>query len=152
MTPPGLEFAFELRVTVAPMVELGQIPAGVRRVIPITGGAVAGPLIRGRVLPVGEDWQTVEPGGLTILDAHYVIETDDGAKIEIRNQGIRHADAAVLEQLAAGGKVDPGEYYFRAIPRFTVAAKAYQWLRRSIFIATAERLPELVIVSVWRVL
>jgi hypothetical protein len=75
---------------------LGTSLSGLTRTIPITGGTFAGPHISGRVLPGGADWQFIEPDGLTRLDAHYVIETDDGVRIEMRNQGVRHGLSEIL--------------------------------------------------------
>jgi hypothetical protein len=106
----------------------------------------------GRVLPGGADWQVVERGGLTFLDAHYAIETDDGVVIEVRNRGVRHGPADMMERLAAGDDLAPDEYYFRTLPRFHPPAGKCDWLRRSVFVATGERYADLVVVRVWAVL
>lgn len=148
---PFLEFVAELRVTVGPIAEVGAIGSGIRRFVPITGGDFAGPKMRGRVLPGGADWQSSAPDGLTQLDARYVLETEDQVRIEVRNQGIRHAPPPVLERMLSGEIVDPLEYYFRTTPRFTVSAGKYEWLMQSVFIGIAERYPDLVVVRVWNV-
>ena len=44
-------------VTLGPAVNLGQTAKGNRRYIPITGGTIEGPGVRGEVLPGGWDWQ-----------------------------------------------------------------------------------------------
>ena len=44
---PQLELIFTARVTVDPPQELGDIGKGRRRIVPITGGTVEGPLLRG---------------------------------------------------------------------------------------------------------
>src|ERR1700733_2861747 len=152
MAPLDLEFVLELRVTIAPAIEIGSSGACVRRVIPITGGTFCGPRLSGLVLPGGADWQSVEGNGLIIVDARYVIETADGVRIEIRNQGIRHATPEVAEGLAAGELVDPAEYYFRTTPRFTPPPGKYEWLKQAVFIGVAERYPDLVVVKVFKVL
>src|SRR5688572_12318464 len=54
---PRLEFAFEERVTIAPAVVLGETALGYRQYIGITGGTVAGPKFKGRVVPGGFDFQ-----------------------------------------------------------------------------------------------
>ena len=54
---PRVEFAFEERVTLAPAVVLGDTALGWRQYIPITGGTVAGPKLKGRVVPGGFDFQ-----------------------------------------------------------------------------------------------
>ena len=96
LTPPGLVFAFELRAQVGAPMELGQVPAGRRRIVPILGGRFDGPELRGKVLPGGADWQIVRADGFTELDTRYTIETDAGSKVYVRNAGIRHAPPAII--------------------------------------------------------
>jgi hypothetical protein len=43
LPPPALEHVCDLAVTIAPPVAVGHTPAGLRRMIPITGGTVTGP-------------------------------------------------------------------------------------------------------------
>src|SRR5690242_7440805 len=125
---PELEFVVELRVTIGPIQDLGVHPAGIRRTVPITGGTFEGPALSGKVLPGGADWQIVESDGLTFVDANYVLETDDGVLIEVRNQGVRHGPADMMERIAAGHNLDPTEYYFRTMPRFYPPEETYSWL------------------------
>ncbi len=150
-SPPQLEFVLELRVTVGASLELGPGSCGTRRTVPITGGIFSGPRISGRVLPGGADWQFVESDGVTHLEAQYVIETEDGVRIEVRNQGIRHATKEVLARIAAGESVPSSQYYFRTTPRFYPPDGQYGWLKRSVFLGSAERFADLVIVRVWAV-
>jgi hypothetical protein len=151
-TAPQLEFSLELRVSIGPTVDLGAGSFGIRRTVPITGGTFNGPSIRGRVLPGGADWQRVDAETLTLVDAHYVIETDDGVRIEVRNQGIRHGPPEVLARVVSGQRVSPDEYYFRTNPRFNPPLGKHDWLKRSLFVGFGERSSDLVVVRVWRVL
>src|SRR5262245_34361486 len=48
---PELTFVFELHAQVGPPVELGDVPHGRRRIVPILGGTFSGPGIKGKVLP-----------------------------------------------------------------------------------------------------
>jgi hypothetical protein len=148
---PGLDFAFEVRVTVAPPLELGQTPIGRRRIIDITGGSVVGPRLSGRILPGGADWLVARPDGTAFVDARYTIEADDGGLIFVHNTGYRHAAAAVLARLAAGEAVAPDDYYFRTTPYFDTAAPAHHWLTHSIFVGNAAREPERVVISFYLV-
>jgi hypothetical protein len=150
-TAPGLEFALELRVTIGATVELGASAAGIRRTVPILGGSFAGPEIAGQVLEGGADWQLCTPSGLTLVDARYALETRDGARIEVRNRGVRHGPTEVMARIARGETVPPNEYYFRTSPCFSPPDGRYEWLRNSIFVASAERHADLVVVRVWRV-
>ena len=115
---PGFEFVFELNATLDPAIAIGETPHGVRRMVPITGGRFEGPAIRGSVLPGGADWQVVRGDGANELEALYLLRTDDGVVIQVRNRGLRHGPPDVMRRLAAGENVDPGEYYFRAVPSF----------------------------------
>lgn len=151
-TAPGLEFAFEARVDLGPVQEIGRIPGGERRVIPITGGTFEGPGLKGRVLNLGADWQVVRADGLAELDARYTLQTESGALISVWNQGMRHGPPEVLARLRAGEPVDVASYYFRATPRFETSAPELQWLARSIFICTGERRANQVVLQFWRVL
>jgi hypothetical protein len=109
-------------------------------VIPITGGTFEGPQIKGALLPGGADWQLIRPDGLTEVEALYLLRTDDGVTIQVRNRGIRHGPATVMQRLAAGEPVDPGEYYFRAIPVLSAPRGRYEWLNRSLFVCSGARM------------
>ena len=151
MTPPQLAFLFEAQVHVAAPIEMGPGPNGAHRVIPITGGTVTGPRVNGIVLPGGADWQWIRPDGAAEIEARYIIETNDGARISVVNRGLRHGPPAVLQRLAAGLPVDRAEYYFRTTPVFQTAAPRYEWLTKSVFVATGERHPQHVLIQFWEV-
>ena len=150
-TPPRLTLAFTIRVQVGAPTELGQVPRGRRRIIPILGGTFDGSNIRGKVVPGGADWQIVRADGLAELDTRYLLQTDSGQLIYIQNAGIRHAPPDVTKKLLAGEPVDPAQVYFKTIPTFETSAPELQWLTRSIFIGTGERNPSDVVIRVWRV-
>lgn len=149
--PPALEFVCEIRAVVDPPIDVGPVAGGFRRIVDIKEGAFEGPLLRGTILPGGADWQILRSDGVAELHAHYVLKTDDGVLIQVRNRGLRHGPAAVLQRIAAGDAVDPAEYYFRAAPLFEAPEGRYDWLNRGIFVATAERQQLLVIVRVFLV-
>ena len=149
-TPPRLVFAFELRAQVGPPMELGQVPGGRRRIVPILGGTFAGPAVRGKILPGGADWQIVRADGFTELDTRYTIETDSGSKVYVQNAGMRHAPPAIMEKLLAGQMVDPAQVYFRTVPVFETSAPELQWMTRAIFVGIGERQPSDVIIRFWQ--
>ena len=148
---PGLIFAFEARVEVGPPVEIGQVPRGRRRIVPILSGTFEGPGIKGRVVPGGADWQIIRADGFSELDTRYTLETDKGQIIYVQNAGMRHAAPAVMEKLLKGDVVDPSLVYFRTIPTFETSAPDLQWLTRALFIGTGERHPTQVVIRFWRV-
>lgn len=148
---PGLEFVCELRAVVSAPLVVGQTPAGLRRIVDIIEGTFEGPLLRGTILPGGADWQILRADGVAELHAHYVLKTNDGVLIQVRNRGLRHGSEEALRRIAEGERVDPSEYYFRTAPVFEAPAGPYEWLNRSVFVATAERSATSVVVRVFRV-
>ena len=145
---PTLTRRFEFRVKVGPAQELGEV-GGRRRVIPILGGEVLGD-ITGEVLPGGADWQTIRPDGLTLLVARYTIRLTDGTTVGVINSGMRRAPPDIVRRLTAGEMVDPSLYYFRTTPVFEVGPGPHQWLTENIFVATGERMPNLVKITVFQ--
>jgi hypothetical protein len=149
--PPQLAFAMELRVNVGTPVEIGDVRGGRRRIVAIEGGLFEGPDVRGTVRAGGADWQIIRADGVTELEARYTLETDAGELVYVRNAGIRHAPATVMQKLLAGEPVDPSLVYFRTVPVFETSAARLQWLTRAMFLATGERHPRDVVIRVWRV-
>ncbi|MGY8526114.1 DUF3237 domain-containing protein [Paracidovorax citrulli] len=144
---PALEHVADFEFELAAPLETGASALGQRRVIPILSGIVDGPLLQGRILPGGADFQLVRHDsgdGFTVADieARYVLETHDGARIYIVNGGLRSGPDAVIARLAAGEAVDAAQVYFRTAPRFETDAPAYRWLMRHTFVATGQRLPD----------
>lgn len=148
---PALTLAFEAQVQLGQPMELGTMPRGRRRIIPIIGGTFAGAGINGRVLNNGADWQIVRADGFAELDTRYALETDAGQLIYVQNRGMRHASPDVLKQLNSGQMVDPNLVYFRTVAEFETSAPDLQWLTRSVFVGTGERHPTHVVVRFWRV-
>lgn len=144
-------FAFELIVNVGKSTELGQTAKGVRRAIPILGGTFAGPNIQGAILPGGYDWQLIRADGVAEVEARYLLQTDNGALINLVNQGLRHGPPEVMQQLARGEAVDPSLYYFRSTFMFETADERYQWLTHSVFVGTGSRQGAEVRIGVFRV-
>ncbi|HET7900458.1 MAG TPA: DUF3237 domain-containing protein [Candidatus Nanopelagicales bacterium] len=134
---PVLEPAFEVRVNVDPALRVGGASAHeALHVVPITGGSVEGPRLRGEVLPGGEDWY-VDRDGTIALDARYVLRAEDGALIAIANRGFWRASPDVAARLDAGEAVSETEYYYRTSPVFTTEAPAHRWLTETVFVGLA---------------
>jgi len=148
---PQLEHACDFVVELSPPHEMGPCPTGTRRIIPIVGGAVSGPLINGRILNVGADWQGVSAGGIADLDARYAIETTEGAVIEVVSQGIRHASPEIIARIAAGESVPPTDYYMRTAIRLASGHALYDWVNRALFLAAGGKVGSTVRLSVYRV-
>jgi hypothetical protein len=129
---PRLVFAFEARVDIAETVHIGRGLA----FTPITGGTVHGPRLSGKVLAGGGDWSTTH-GLVTELDAHYLLQADDGAVIDIRNRGFWRATPEVDARVEAGEDLPETEYYYRTSPVFRTDAPAHRWLAESVFVGLA---------------
>jgi hypothetical protein len=149
---PELRLVCRIEADLAPILELGSAKGGRKRIIPIIAGTVTGDRLRGRVLNLGADWQTIFADGSAEMDTRYGIETHDGALIDIRNYGFRHGPAEVLARVARGETVDPSEYYMRTQPRLETGDPRYDWVNRTIFVGTGARLASAVQIQIYEVL
>lgn len=149
-SPPKLEPAFDIHLQVGKPTDVGHTgPAGLRRVVPVAGGTLEGPGLKGKILP-GADYQIIQPDGLTEIDAHYVVQMENGDLLYVVNRGVRHGPAEVLQKLNAGQPVDQSLIYFRTVISVETAAPALQWMNRTIFVSRGERAPTEAIIHVFK--
>ena len=153
MTTPTLEtkYVFTITAKIGDVVTAGETGIGVRRIIPIIGGEVTG-AISGKVLPFGADFQIIRPNELIDLEAKYAFETDDGATVYVENKGLRFGSAELLQKLKRGEPVDPKLIYFRTLPKFETGHENYRWLMQNIFVASAARHANRVVIDVHQVM
>ncbi len=142
---PGLEFFADLSVQVDRPQEVGQVPGGLRRMVPILGGEVVGQGWRGKVLPGGADFQMILDQTVAHLDARYIIETDGGDRIFVQNRAVRAAPPEVTARLLRGEPVDASQVYFRCSPSFETTSQALAWIHERIFVGTGARHPDRVV-------
>lgn len=116
--------------------EIGSGPHGVRRIIPVTGGRIEGPEIKGEVLPFGADWLLVRPDGVIELDVRITIRTDDDELVYAYYRGI----------------VDMSQDYFRTTPIFETGSEKYSWLNKIVCVGVGRRLEDKVEYEVYRIL
>jgi hypothetical protein len=128
-----------VEIELQPIVSAGSTPSGEIRVVPFVSGTFEGPELRGRLLPGGTDWQRIRTDGVLEISAHYLLETEQGERIEVVSQGLRHARPEVMARLAAGELVPPDEYYFRTAIRLTTAAPRLQRLNQILVVSVGER-------------
>lgn len=122
---PHLKFVFEEFVTLGASIHPGPTPFGERNIVPITGGTFSGPNIRGKILPGAWDWQLVTKTGCHTVDANYMIQTDDGAIINVVNKGM------LCEQ--------PGRHSpFYTTPTFEAPLGPHDWLNSGAYVGTLE--------------
>ena len=149
--PPSLIHAVHVEVQVGAPIEIGPTPAGLRRVIPITGGVVSGPMMSGRVLPGGADFQVIRTETETVAEARYVLETDGGELVYVENTGLRTGSAEDIARLRRDQPVDPALIYFRSAPRFETAAPRLASLTSHVFVGSGVRQPRAVIFDFFQV-
>lgn len=147
---PELRYVATIKVAVSEPIDLGEGADGWRRIVPIESGVVSGDL-NGRVLPGGADFQVRRPDGVTVLEARYPIELDDGVLLEMTNEAIRAGSAEDIERLMADEPVDPERIYFRGTPHLRAPEGPWDWVNRTVFVATGVRRPSAVEIVVFAV-
>lgn len=137
---PRLDLVYRLEATVGDSQDVGQISAGHRRIVPLTGGTFNGRELRGTLLPgASADWQTVLPDGTALGDVRYTLKTERGDLLYVQSQSVRHGSKEVLERLGREEEVDASEYTFRGAVKIETASAALDWLNRGIFVSVGGR-------------
>lgn len=149
-TAPPLRHVTTIRVRVGEPVDLGEGADGWRRIVPIESGTAEGE-IAGRVLPGGADFQVRRPDGVTELEARYPIAAADGTVLEVTNIALRAGSADDIQRLMEGEQVEPDRIYFRGTPRLRAPQGAWDWVNRTVFVATGVRRPNDVEIRVFAV-
>ncbi|MCU1495728.1 MAG: hypothetical protein JWO62_3492 [Acidimicrobiaceae bacterium] len=139
---PHLTKVYRLEVTLGPVLEVGDVASGRRRIVPLSGGTFTGPELSGELLPgASADWQIILPDGTAIGDIRYTLRTDRGDLLYVQSRGVRYGSAEVLERLGRGENVGPDEYTFRTSTQVETAAADLDWLNKGVFISVAARQP-----------
>lgn len=138
-----LEFAFEAKVSVSDPIRIGETPIGTQYMIPIKGGTINGPSIKGEIIPVGADFLLVRRDGVEEVKATYTIKTEDDQNIYVDNRGYYFAAPEVKDLLAKREEVDPRLIYFRTTPTFRAPEGKYSWLNRTIMVCSGEELTDI---------
>ncbi|EAQ05193.1 hypothetical protein OB2597_07905 [Pseudooceanicola batsensis HTCC2597] len=142
---------FDLSLEVGPAHDM-RGPDGTGRLIyHVTGGAFDGARLRGRVLPVSGDWVRAE-AGFGRIDVRLMLETDGGALIYMRYEGINTLGPEHRARLAEGKPLDPESYYFRTAAHFETADEGCDWLNRVVAVGVGSRTPSGVEYAVHEVL
>jgi Protein of unknown function (DUF3237) len=140
---PAFPILMRLAVEVGEIVSLGAMPSGERRMVAIDGGTFEGEGQlagwRGRVLAGGADWQRLRSDGVLEVDARYVLEDEQGGRVQVVSQGLRHGPPEVIAALARGEAVDPALYYFRTALRFEASDARLALLNRVIAVGIGAR-------------
>jgi hypothetical protein len=151
MPTPSLRHVYRLEAALGPPLDLGQTPAGHRRVVAYAGGRFSGDALSGELVPGGGDWQIVGPDGGARVDIRYTLRTGAGALLLVTSTGVRHGPAEVLARLGRGEDVDPAEYTFRTQLSIETSDPELAWLNDGVFVAVGGRQPEGVVYDVYLV-
>lgn len=128
-------FTLVLDVDFAGMVTIGTVPAGRRRIAPVTGGTFAGARLRGTVRP-GADWVINRADGVMVIDVRLLLETDDGAPIYLTYQGRFLAAPEAMDRFGRGAQLAPHEYSLAVSARMECGDARYAWLNDAICVGT----------------
>ncbi len=114
--PLRTEFLFRMSLTVGPPQGIGPSRGTELRVVPVTGGTVAGPRLTAEVLPgPAGDWLRVEPDGTTHLDV----------RLTLRRRRAASSTAGIRACAPARRRCWPGSVAARRWPpRTTISARA----------------------------
>lgn len=139
---PSLTQVYRLEATLGEAQDLGDVAAGHRRIVPLTGGSFSGPELRGKLLSgASADWQIVLPDGTALGDIRYTLQTDEGDLLYVQSRSVRHGSAEVLARLGRGEDVAASEYTFRTSTQIEAGAPELDWLNKGVFISVAGRQP-----------
>src|SRR6185312_8658627 len=107
-----LEHVFDVRIDFHERHIFGPVSGGAKQgYVSVKTGIVEGPRLNGKVLDYsGADWGIVRTDGVVELNAHYLLQADDGALIYIKNQGY------VYGTMPAQDGAPPRPGYFRCTP------------------------------------
>lgn len=120
------------------MTTIGETPAGLRRIAPVTGGTFTGDRLSGTVIG-GADWVINRADGVMVIDVRLTLKTDDGALVYLTYQGRFLAEPEVMARFAKGAVLDPSEYSLAVVARFESGDARYRWLNDAIVVGTGEQ-------------
>ena len=145
LEPPPLRTRLVCRVEaqLGEVQEIGTLAHGRRRVVPIAGGRLHGPLLNGEILAGGADWQLLAADGTAQIEARYTVA---GWRMAASCSSTRAAFAADRRRSwracwPARSSIRPSTTSARS-SRSKAARRPTSGSTRRLFIAVAVRLPD----------
>ncbi|WP_078084387.1 DUF3237 family protein [Microbulbifer mangrovi] len=132
------ELVLQIHVALGETEDMGKTADGHRINYPIIGGHFSGRGLKGKVIPGGADMSIERADGVTMINALYRLNTDDGETIIIDNAGIWRPNANGLKKLKAGDKLLAEDYYCLTSPKFSTSVGKHNWLSQNIFVGTID--------------
>lgn len=150
---PELKSAYigELMMEITGSYMLGDAPVGRRRLDRLDKGHFKGPKVQAEMLTGGMDILLGGADGAVRPDVRLILKLDDGEILLIQYRGVRHAPAEVMQRIAKGERVPPGEYYLRTSLVFETASKKYGWMNRIVGVGVGRREPSAVFYDVFEI-
>jgi hypothetical protein len=125
---PRLEFLAAVTVRVDRPLCIGETPEGVRFDFFAIDGTASGPRMNGRVLSRSSDHLFVRPDGVAVLRVRAMIETNDGAMLEVEYTGSLDFGPDGYKRALANDL--PTRATYVVAPRYLTAHPRYRWLNR----------------------
>lgn len=154
ISPAGLDlqYAFSVIINFKERMKFEPTtPMGGRAYVPVPEGRVQGPRLNGKVMPYsGADWARGRSDGVAELNAHYMLEADDGTPIYINNRGYLYGRDEAGQPLSAAEwarrgasafTIKPNTYFYLA-PVFDAPVGPHDWLTRTVIIGRGARRPD----------
>jgi hypothetical protein len=144
---------FTITIALHPVIEMGNTPAGKRRIFSVPGGEFAGDRIRGSIMPViGSDLLLIRADGSAQQDVRMLLQTDDGVLVLMTYRGVRHASDEVNARIERGEPVSGADYYLRTAPFFETSSATYSWINKIVAVGVGERRGNSVVYEVFEIL
>ena len=137
--PLRSEFLFRMSLSTGAPQGVGKTRNGELRIVPVSGGTVEGPKLRGEVLPgTAADWLRVDPDGTAHMDVRLTVRTGEGHLVYVYYTGVRTGPPDVLARLNRGEAVPAEEYYFRTAVRFETGAAELDWMNKVLAVGVGQ--------------
>lgn len=132
-----MEHLFSYRASLqAPAEAIGPVPEGLRLNFYVTGGHLTGGRVGGKLRAEGGDWFLLRRDGVGELDVRAVIETTDGALLDVSYRGLADFGADGYDRFSRGEL--PRTLPLRTTPCVRTAHPDYQWLQRLLCVGVGE--------------
>lgn len=133
---PGIELEYAFSITMYFEERIDFVgPRGGKGYVPPVRGDISGPMLNGQVVPhSGADYAIFKEVSEGIkVNTHYMLQADDGTWIYINNKGYLHRSP---------DPENPEEtrLYFRFTPFFEAPYGPHEWMSKTLFVGTGERL------------
>jgi hypothetical protein len=126
---PVLTQVYRLKAVAGLPLDVGDVLAGHRQVVPLAAGTFTGPELNGNLLPGGSaTWQLVSRDGTVSADVRYTLQTDRGALLYVRSSAVGRAE-----------DLDAGDPLIHAATRIETAAPELDWLNKAVFVTVVGR-------------